>query len=511
MRKYYLYIIVSISGASVLALEILGTRILGPFYGVSLFLWSALITVTLAALSVGYAIGGRIADNSNSNHGLAWIIGGAGIWTLLIPWLKDLILIISEPVGLRFAVLIASFLLFFPPLMLLGMVSPYAIKLKTIQLTQIGRTAGNLYAVSTLASVFAALITGFFLIPYVGVTLIILIIGVLLLLGSGLGLYINKNYVKFQISLIMIFIALTGYLLIGNQTRYKGLIFEEQSPYGEVRVIDKEGKRYLLIDGAVHTIIDTTDWESYQNHIPVMDINKYMLRQPGSMLLVGLGGGSLANSFLSDGWSVDAVEIDPVIIKVAKKYFNLRPEVKIYLADGRQFLTTCQKNYDVIIMDAFGSSTIPFHLITLEAFDLILNRLNPQGIFSVNIETVGWESNIVKAIAATLKQQFNNLYALPLHEPPDALGNVVLMASNRTLEFDEEWLGNPEDYINFDLYEHWLVVQKNHAWYNRFEPELKNTQILTDNLNPIDSWAEEANLAARKDLHNFFFTKKQSR
>ena len=180
VNRSQLYLVVSVSGACVLAIEILGTRILGPFYGVSIFLWSALISVTLAALSLGYAIGGRWADRGPQASRLAFMLAGAGVWMLLVPWLARPLLSITEPLGLRAAVLASATLLFFPPLTLLGMVSPYAIRLSAERLEEVGRTAGNLYAVSTLASVFAALATGFWLIPNIGVTKLTLGVGVLL-------------------------------------------------------------------------------------------------------------------------------------------------------------------------------------------------------------------------------------------------------------------------------------------------------------------------------------------
>ena len=148
--KILLYILVFIAGAAVLAVEILGTRILGPFYGVSLFLWSALITTTLIALSTGYIIGGRWADQGPVFAHLCYLIAGAGIWTLLIPVLKGPVLYLAEPLGLRLAVLVAALILFAPPLTLLGMVSPYAIRFQAAHLNEVGRTAGNLYALSTI-------------------------------------------------------------------------------------------------------------------------------------------------------------------------------------------------------------------------------------------------------------------------------------------------------------------------------------------------------------------------
>ncbi|MEE8586023.1 MAG: fused MFS/spermidine synthase, partial [Acidobacteriota bacterium] len=188
MKKYYLPIVVFVSGAAVLAIEILGTRILGPFYGVSLFLWSALITVTLVALSIGYALGGRWADRGPVMARLYAIIAGAGLWTLLIPWFKTPLLVISEPFGLRAAVLVAAAVLFLPPLTLLGMVSPYAIRLRASSLEVVGRTAGDLFAISTVGGVIAALLTGFILIPNVGVNRLTLLTGGVLLLLAALGL-----------------------------------------------------------------------------------------------------------------------------------------------------------------------------------------------------------------------------------------------------------------------------------------------------------------------------------
>ncbi|MBI3195873.1 MAG: fused MFS/spermidine synthase, partial [Ignavibacteriae bacterium] len=157
MKKFFLYWLVSVVGAVVLALEILGTRVLGPFYGVSIFLWSALISVTLAALSLGYMLGGKMADKHASIGRLSTLLLISGIWVLLIPWIRHPFLTLAEPLGLRTAVLVAAFILFFPPLMLLGMVNPFAIKLKATSLETIGKTAGNLNAISTLASVISAL------------------------------------------------------------------------------------------------------------------------------------------------------------------------------------------------------------------------------------------------------------------------------------------------------------------------------------------------------------------
>jgi len=188
MNKTYLYVSVSVSGASVLAVEILGTRIIGPFYGVDLFLWSALISVTLAALAAGYWLGGRWADRGPTMGRFSALFVAAGLWLVLLPILRGAAIEIARPLGHRAALLSAAAMLFFPPLAILGMVSPYALKLRVRSVGEVGRSAGNLYAVSTLASVAAALLVGFVLVPNFGVKSIASAIGIILVATGAAGI-----------------------------------------------------------------------------------------------------------------------------------------------------------------------------------------------------------------------------------------------------------------------------------------------------------------------------------
>lgn len=500
MKNYYLYILVFISGAAVLAIEILGTRILGPFYGVSLFLWSALITVTLIALSLGYIIGGRWADQGPTMERLCYPLAAAGAWLLLLPWLKHPVLILIEPVGLRFAVLAAAFVLFTPPLTLLGMVSPYAVRLRAHRLQEVGRTAGDLYAFSTIGSVFAALFTGFILIPNIGVSRLTLGVGLLLLLTALGGLLIaKKSKVQSAVLGLLLLIGLGSVWVIpaGGADLAKGVVAIKQSPYAELRVVDIEDIRYMLVDGGNHTMIDLETNTSYFPYVHVLDVGRYIFEKRGSILLIGLGGGSVASHYARYGWKIDAVEIDPVVADLAYEYFGLKEsDAQLYLMDGRQFLQNYPEKYDYIILDVFGSSSIPFHLVTQESFGLAALHLKPGGVLAINIESLGWHDLIVRSLTATLKQHFQKVLALPIGEPPNKLDNLVLLASNRELELVHE-LPPTEDRFNATYY-------KNHAWENRFEPDTRNVPILTDDLNPVDLWSERINLVTRKGLHRYF-------
>jgi spermidine synthase len=277
-----------------------------------------------------------------------------------------------------------------------------------------------------------------------------------------------------------------------------GLIALAQSPYAEIRVVDMERKRHLVIDGGVHTIVDPLSWESRFPYTVVLDLTQNFFETPGNLLLIGLGGGSIVKRFYRQGWTVEAVEIDPVVVTMAREHFGLREsEGTIHSMDGRQFLLTHQERYDVIIMDAFGSSSIPFHLVTQESFGLIESRLTERGIFALNLESDGWNGTMVRSLSATLKEQFGYVLALPAYEPVDAVdvGNVVLFAAHYPFELPEEFDRE------FPTTEERTQI---FAWDNRFEADTDGAPLLTDDLNPVDIWSEKINLTARKELHHYF-------
>lgn len=504
MNNLLLFAIVFISGASVLGIEILGTRLLGPFYGVSIFLWSALITVTLVALAIGYWAGGRWADRRPKAAGLAYLLAAAGVWILLIPWMRTPLLMLVEPLGLRSAVLAAAFILFAPPLSLLGMVTPLVIRLKTASVSEVGRAAGDVFAISTMASVLSALAVGFWLIPLVGVSRLTRLIGLLLLGAAALAWILESRqsakHVRQGATVGLLFIAGVFVAAIRSGVSNPAIVALRESPYAEVRVVDRNERRFLLIDGGIHTIVDPQSGETYFTYVPVIDVAKCLFEQPGTMCLVGLGGGSVARSFHRDGWSVDAVEIDPQIVEIARDYFDLGDAARVFVMDGRRYLREHQDPYDLIVLDAFGSSAIPFHLVSREAMGLIADRLTPDGLLVMNVEAIGWGDPLVAALVKTLHTSFENVAALPAAEPPNALGNVILFAAHRPLEFDENRLGRPFNFLSDDFL-HWCCVQRNHAWNNRYLPATEHAVLLTDDLNPVDIMAERINLEARRSLH----------
>ena len=506
--RLLLYPLVFVSGGCVLAIEILGTRVLGPYFGVSLFLWSALITVTLAALSVGYAIGGQWADRGGRMGGLSAVLAFAGVWMVLVPWMKRPLLDATLDLEMRTAVLVTSVLLFAPPLLALGTVSPLAIRIRAESLSEVGRTAGDLFALSTMASVLAALATGFWLIPAVGIQRLTLGIG-LVLIGAALVARLAPGSRRGA----AVALLLCGMLGVAGSTlpvqagpRSDNIVFQGQSPYAQVRVMDRERVRYLLLDGGVHSSESFVDGESFHPYVAVLDLARHYFDEPGRMLLIGLGGGSVAVSYARAGWEIDAVEIDPLVVRVAREYFALDEDMaEVFVRDGRRHLLEAEQEYDLIVFDAFGSSSIPFHLITREVFALVHERLAEDGVFAINVEAEGWRHPLVRATARTLETSFGHVLALPIAEPPSALGNVVLFAMDRPdTDTPERRIVHPRDMMH-DADQHYRAVERFHAWNNRFEPDTARARVLTDDLNPADIWADEINRIARAALFEEFY------
>jgi spermidine synthase len=268
------------------------------------------------------------------------------------------------------------------------------------------------------------------------------------------------------------------------------------TPYTELRVVEHQDLRYLLLDGGTHSFVRVEDNATRQAYVMVIELATELFAHPGRALIVGLGAGCLARQLTVDNWRVDAVEIDPAVTAAAREFFRLQPQfADVHHADGRRFLRATRDTFDLIVLDAFGSGSVPFHLLTAEAFAEAKARLRPGGVVAVNLEAVGWRDPLVRAAAATLATSFRHVLALPIAEPPDQLGNVVLFAADRLPEIADEQLGDPVATLS-DEQEHWRVVQRMHAWANRFTPT--GGRVLTDDWNPSDLRSEEINLATRR-------------
>jgi spermidine synthase len=425
-----------VTGNVVMMIEVVGTRVVGPYFGVGLYVWSALITVTLLALAAGYWLGGQLADRRRQPEFLYFAILAAAVFTLVIPLWRFPLLAAMGQLGVKTGVLAGSAILFGPPLLLLGMVSPYATKLYTDQFEKLGRRVGLLYSISTLGSFLGTILMGFYLIPSFRLTTILLALGLVLLL-LPLAFFLVKRRQGLALFAGLMILVVAGVFFYPQaplaQPLASGMriIDKRTSFYGEIKVLEKNSNRLLLVDGIIQSGESTGDENGFPPY--VMDLDSLVRRfhpQAKSILLVGLGGGNLAKRFLTRGLQVDAVEIDPEMLAVAEKYFGLDAgQVHVTLDDGRHFVRHCPKKYDVIVLNTFTGENFPSHLLTQEFFREVNAKLNPGGITALNFVgyVQGPHREATQAVYATLKSD-NTWCRLFFRGPKEQFANVLYLA-----------------------------------------------------------------------------------
>lgn len=489
---FYLYFAVFVSGAAVLFLEIIGTRILGPTYGVTIYLWSTLIAITLLALSLGYALGGRLADKRASANLLFLHMAAAGVWTVFIPFLKGAAIQLALPLGLRGAMLAAGLILFAAPLTLLAGVTPIALRVRAHRLGQVGTTAGNISAVSTVGSVLSALATGYWLIPNVGVFRLTLGTGLLLIAAATLGflLYSNRRLGTVAATGLVVCAIAAGWAPSETQGQ-EGILVTRQSVYAQISVQDRGDNRMLLLDNFPQTGKNmTTGRTAYRSHCLLGFLRHLHAPDNGRILIIGMGGGVVVEYYLDAGWDVDVVEIDPVVADFAREYFGLRIDpAEILVEDGIQTLNRVEDGtYDIILADVYGAGTIPFHLVTREAYALIKRKLKPGGLLGISVIALGWEGRWPDSLAQTLRTSFENVVFLPT-AGPYSYGELVPVASDSEIRLETPIRRVPGREFEY--------LCQSFAWRNRFEPVAGTGQVITDDLNPTEVWIEKVSREAR--------------
>ena len=469
--RLYLYPTVFITGGIILVLELVGTRVISPFYGTTLYVWSSLITVTLVFLSLGYFLGGKLADRKPDPDGLYILIFLAGLGILLIPLMSSEILSLTNPMGPRYGALASSFVLFALPMTLLGTVAPYAIRLKVEELERVGGTAGGLYAVATVGSFIGAVLTGFYMIPNLGIDRIIYLASFTLFLVSG-GWFLSRRKYRRLLVIPLLLTVLQGQYPVQEATGNAEIVYKTDSVYGQIKVVDYKDKRLMMVDGATQSCLDkrTGDSCSQYNFLFLQSLS--LVSNPEDILLVGLGGGVIPEMFSGAGESIETVELDPKVVEVAQEYFDFSGKVAI--DDGRHYIRNSNRKYDIIMSDAFGAYIFAPHLLTLEAFQETKEALKPGGVFVLNTigAVEGKNSVLQKSVYTTLKEVFLHVYAVPLG--PKDLDNVLFYASDIPLEIDS------------------------------YPIDTEGAMILTDNYNPVEFWAIEVAEEWREGLIEFF-------
>jgi spermidine synthase len=490
---YYLVLTAALCGALIMIIEILGSRVIGPFFGVSLFVWTSLITVTLIALAVGYAAGGVLSDRKGSPDYLYGIILLAGAFVLLLPLLKGPVLKASLPLGLRAGAFVSSLALFGPSLLLLGCVSPYLIRITAAELRNIGRTVGIFYAISTLGSFLGTILTGFVLIAYFKVNQIFFVVGAILIcLAAGYFFFWRGHKWIAAVALLpaLLYQADAPVSKLRESGTRVTKVFDKDTFYGNLKVVDYSfaGKhtRELMIDGLIQGGIDM------RSRLPVYEYFYFLEALPVALnpdgktcLVIGLGAGLIPVWYESRGVRTDVVEIDPAVVNAAREYFGFSLSGKVSVSDARYHLNTSKEKYDYVIIDVFNGDTTPGHILSLEALQLVKARMTDRAVLAVNlIGSLKNETFMTASILKTLERVFTTVKLYPTFpvEEGEGFGNMVVLA------FDFPFASADSVTLPSDFPVHFLVRDRVRSVFGKtfsFPPETKAI-VLTDDYNPID-------------------------
>lgn len=482
-----LWVLTFFTGWFIMQTELVGARVLTPYFGNSIFVWGSVIAVFLLALALGYSAGGRLTRQITSHWFPAMTLLAAGLLVGVSVLYQDRLsfMLVKTGIDVRWSALIASILLYGIPMVLAGMIAPFAVHLAAGSRSEVGSRAGTLYAVSTLGSFLGSLATSFILIPSFSLPISLVGGGVMAALAAvvvGIALSSgDKPAVALSLGFTVVVVAAMTYSphkitstqhkvyqqsIIGGTisndppstlakrlaesqkaasaeaAKYAGkpgplTLLDMETPYNKV-VVTQDGPTRLLTFGQsglklCQTAMNLNDIRRHVSEYTEVFMAPVLYKQDiKRVLLIGLGGGDTARGIETcfPNVEMDVVEIDPAVVKIARDYFFWKPSknVKVYNMDGRSFvnmhvMTAPEKKYDVVMIDVFDSDFIPFHLTTAHFFGLLQCVLANDGVVAMNV----WVNHELYSYQArTINAVFGNINGFQCHRTP----NVILVAQN---------------------------------------------------------------------------------
>jgi predicted membrane-bound spermidine synthase len=401
-KKTIFFLLLSfIEGGSVMAAELLGAKLLAPFFGSSLYVWSSVMAVTLLGLALGYFIGGFLSVKPNNEKRLYGVLICGAVIIALMPFTVQLCFATFSKMNLLPSVIASSLFLLVPPVFLMGMVSPLIISLVDTEIKNPGKSSGTVYAVSTVGGIITTFLFGFYIIPKLGLSIPCIATAVGLGIIPSVLLILRKNFLPFLL-IGSIWFSLQAQSLRLNNSRIKVLELHE-GILGQLLVVDYpneyyyndpsrkgETSRWLFVNRISQTMDDKharieKNEERYFTYVyKIASALDSLSGKHKKILLLGLGGGSVANYLTSKGFNIEACELDERIYEIARSYFGLAKQVNVTIDDARHFINLCEKKYDIIIFDTFKGEEAPNHVLTTESLARIKLLLNPGGLVFVN-------------------------------------------------------------------------------------------------------------------------------
>ncbi len=511
--NHLLLIVVFLTGAAVLIVEVVATRILSPYFGNTIYTFSSVIGVILAALSLGYYFGGRLADQ---NPTLRWFFGIIYSAGLSIFFLETLIIFQLPIFGYKFTILtgplFSSLILFFLPSTILGSLSPYAIALlnKHSPKQGVGTTSGLVFFWSTIGSIVGSLLTGFYLIPTFGVHQIIFSVGALLLVISLLGLLGAgvRRKVMFQlitVSALVMVLVLSFVLSI----HHVSAVYDRDGVYEHITIRDgifnNQPTRFFQQDKSMSAAMYLNSDEHVFDYTKYYALQTIFVSEVTKALVLGGGAYTVPKSLLKDlpQAQIDVVEIEPSLISLAQQYFELENNSRLtnYIQDGRRFLHDTSNQYDLIYSDVYYSIfSIPTHFTTREFFQLALDHLSEDGVFIANIigNLSRQSPSFLLSEMRTFQSVFPQTYFFAVDSPGQSQSqNITFVGTTKKdiVNFSDPYFLDHENPLFRELAEKQLDVDR---------LELSQNIVFQDDYAPVDFYTSKLlQRETRKPYNNF--------
>ncbi len=477
-----LELLVFVVGISTLGAEIAAARLMAPFFGASTIVWANTIAVVLVALSIGYWFGGRMADRRPDLRSLCSLVLVAAVLLALVPIVADPFLSLSVEafdtvsVGAFAGSLFGVLALVAVPVLMLGAVSPWAIRLKLTSVRDAGEVAGRMYAISTVGSLLGTFAAALVLIPLLGTQRTFLLLAVMVAAVAVAG--VGVRWAPVPVALAALLLLPVGTIKGDDDGR---VIFEADTTHQYARVVELEqGERRLeLNEGqAIHslyrpeTVLTGDVWDGY-----LVTPFAALTRTPRRVAILGNGAGTTARAYAEyfPRTQIDGVEIDGELHDIGKRFFGLRdrPQLDLYTEDARPFLRRSDGGYDAIFVDAYRQPYIPFYLTTREFFSLVRDRLAPGGVLIVNAGHPEGSDRLEQVLSETIAAVFPNVGRDPLEPTNTLIVASEAPVSRAVLERNASRLPGPLPSLAL-------------ATVNRLGPRLGGDVVYTDDKAPVE-------------------------
>ncbi len=503
VQQLGLPLLVFTAGAVLMALEIAGSRVLAPHFGNSVFVWGSLISVFLTALSLGYYLGGHVADRYPTHLLLnsICVVVSLLIFLIAVSAYRVCAVLAESGLGEESGPLIASMLLFLPPSVGMGMVSPFAVRLATRSLTSVGSSAGKLYALSTMGSIAGTLLTTFVLIPLLGLSAILKGLALVLLLVSLLTLPLGRSanaLLRVGVFALAVLVCLSWPAWSRTPLRPGDrVLVDVDTAYHHIAVVDNGELRELKFGRYVESaILKTPPYRSLAGYTDYFHLCFLLRPDIKRALFIGAGGGVGPRAFhMHDPkMAIDVVDIDPKVLEIARTHFFLEEcaQIRTTAEDGRMFLRKAEGGYDCVILDAFTiGGRIPFHLVTSDFLGLCRDRMTEDGVFLMNINSAidGPSARIFHSMYRTLTTVFSHTYVFAVdHRLGDRSRstNIILIGTRAEDRLSTgEWAARAERHRS-DSYIDSHRMQGMVADLLADLPDVSQAPVFTDDYAPIE-------------------------